>query len=73
MIEQNDIEHLKDIFVTRQECDTITGDIKDKLNNDGKDLAVIRTKLDTIVWVSKTTLGAVLAAIVAAVMALIFK
>ena len=73
MIEQNDIDHLKDIFVTRQECDTITGDIKEKLASDNRELGIIGSKVDTIVWVSKTTLGAVLAAIVAAIMAMILK
>lgn len=72
-IDKDDIERLKEIFVTRLECDTITDDINKKLANDSTELALIKQKLDTITWVSKTTLGAVLVAIVGAVMALIIK
>lgn len=73
MIEKDDIERLKEIFVTRQECDTITDDINKKLANDSTELALIKQKLDTITWVSKTTLAAVIVAIVGAVMALILR
>lgn len=72
-IDRDDIERLKEIFVTRQECDSTTDDINKKLSNDATELALIKQKLDTITWVSKTTLGAVLVAIVGAVMALIIK
>ena len=73
MIDREDIDRLKEIFVTRLECDTITDDINKKLANDSTELALIKQKLDTISWVSKTTLGAVLVAIVAAIMTLILK
>lgn len=73
MIEKADIDHLKEIFVTRQECDSTVEDINKKLANDSTELALIKQKLDTITWVSKTTLGAVLVAIVGAIMALILK
>ena len=73
MIDREDIERLKEIFVTRQECDTITDDINKKLSNDSTELALIKQKLDTITWVSKTTLAAVIVAIVGAIMALILK
>lgn len=73
MIDNDDISRLKEIFVTRLECDTITDDINKKLANDSTELALIKQKLDTITWVSKTTLGAVLVAIVGAVMALILR
>lgn len=73
MIDNDDIARLKEIFVTRLECDTITDDINKKLANDSTELALIKQKLDTITWVSKTTLGAVLVAIVGAVMALILR
>lgn len=72
-IEKDDIERLKEIFVTRLECDTITDDINKKLANDSTELALIKQKLDVISWVSKTTLAAVIVAIVGALMALIFK
>ena len=73
MIERDDIDRLKEIFVTRLECDTITDDINKKLANDSTELALIKQKLDTISWVSKTTLGAVVVAIVGAILSLIFK
>ena len=44
-----------------------------KLANDNTKLALIEHKLDTIAWVSKTTLGAVLVALVGAVLSLILK
>lgn len=71
MIEKEDIDRLKEIFVTRQECDDKTDDINKKLANDSTELALIKQKLDTITWVSKTTLAAVIVVIVGAVMKLI--
>ena len=72
-LEPADIERLREIFVTRQECDIITDDINKKLANDSTELALIKQKLDTISWVSKTTLAAIVVAIVGALMALILK
>ncbi len=71
MIEQADIDRLKEIFVTRLECDNVTDEINKKLANDSTELALIKQKLDTISWVSKTTLGAVIAVIVGAILKLI--
>lgn len=71
MLEKEDIERLKEIFVTRQECDSVTDEINKKLANDSTELALIRQKLDTITWVSKTTLAAVIAVIVGAILKLI--
>lgn len=73
MIDKDDIDRLKEIFVTRQECDMTVDDINKKLANDNTALALIKKDVDTIMWVSKTTLGAVIAAIVSTVMALILK
>ena len=73
MIEREDIDRLKEIFVTRQECDLITDDINKKLANDSTELALIKQKLDTISWVSKTTLGAVMVAIIGAILSLILR
>jgi hypothetical protein len=72
-IERDDIERLKEIFVTRAECDDITGEINNKLANDSTSLALIEQKLDTITWVSKTTLAAVIVTIVGAILSLILK
>lgn len=73
MIDAADMERLKEIFVTRRECDDITDEINGKLANDMTKLAVIENQLKTIGWVSKTTLAAVVTAIVGAIMMLILK
>lgn len=73
MLEAADIERLKEIFVTRQECHDTNRELEEKIENDSKELAVIKQQLQTIVWVSKTTLAAVIVAIVGAIMTLILK
>lgn len=73
MLEPADIARLKEIFVTRQECQDTNEEINKKLANDSTELALIKQQLNTISWVSKTTLGAVIVAIVGAIMALILK
>ena len=57
MIDEKDIERLREIFVTRRECDTTTGEINSKLANDMTKLAVIEQELKTIMWIL-TTIGA---------------
>lgn len=64
MIDESDIERLKEIFVTRRECDNVTDDINKKLQNDSTELALIKQQLATIAWVAKTTLAAVLTTLV---------
>ena len=73
MLEPADIERLKEIFVTRQECNDTNEEINKKLANDSTELALIKQQLATIAWVSKTTLAAVIVAIVGAVLSLILK
>lgn len=73
VIQKEMLEELKLVFVTREECDNVTDEINKKLANDSTKLALIEQKLDTITWVSKTTLGAILVAIVGAIMAIILK
>lgn len=50
MIDREDIDRLKEIFVTRQECDTTVDEINKKLANDMTEFAVIKTKLNAILW-----------------------
>lgn len=71
MIEKEDIDRLKEIFVTRQECDEKNDTIEKKLSSDATELALIKQKLDQISWVSKTTLGAVIVALIGALLKLI--
>lgn len=57
MVDEKDIERLKEIFVTRLECQKNTEDFESKLTKDLVRLAVIETKLSQITWIL-TTIGA---------------
>lgn len=60
MIDAGDMERLKEIFVTRRECDTITDDLRETLNGDKIVLAEIKTQLAVIKWVGVTIGGCVI-------------
>jgi len=64
MIDDSDIERLKEVFVTRRECDNTTDEINKKLSNDSTELALIKQQLAIISWVTKTTLAAALTTLV---------
>ena len=64
MIDKDDIDRLREIFVTRQECDSITDDLSHKLSNDATRLAVIEQQLKTITWIIKAVGGGVITMIV---------
>jgi hypothetical protein len=57
MLEHEDIDRLKEIFVTREECTINQNVIDGRVNEINVDLAVIRTQLKTIQWLL-TTIGA---------------
>ena len=59
MIEEKDIDRLKEIFVTRQECQKQTDSFESKLNKDLVRLAVIETKLSQITWILSTVAAGV--------------
>ena len=59
MIEERDIDRLKEIFVTRQECLKTTDSFDSKLNKDLVRLAVIETKLSQITWILSTVAAGV--------------
>ena len=59
MIEEKDIERLKEIFVTRQECQKQTDSFESKLNKDLVRLADIETKLSQITWILSTVAAGV--------------
>ena len=59
MIEEKDIERLKEIFVTRQECQRQPDGFEAKLNKDLVRLAVIETKLSQITWILSTVAAGV--------------
>lgn len=63
-IESNDIERLKEIFVTRQECQRSTDNFEAKLNKDLVRLAVIETQLGQIKWLLGAVVGGVITMLV---------
>ena len=60
MIEEKDIERLKEIFVTRKECQQTTDGIETKLSNDLVRLAVIENQLKVITWILYAVAGGVI-------------
>jgi hypothetical protein len=59
-IDNNDIDRLKEIFVTRQECQDINEEIKTKLSSDLVRLAVIENQLKVITWLLYAVAGGVI-------------
>ena len=59
-IEDNDIERLKEIFVTRQECQNTNNEIEKKLSSDLVRLAVIENQLKIITWLLYAVAGGVI-------------
>lgn len=66
--DKDDIEQLKLYFVPREECNSTTDEINNKLSNDSRELAVINTKLSLILWL----LGAVGAAVITVLIKILF-
>ena len=60
MLEDKDIDRLREIFVTRQECQAQTDSFETKLNKDLVRLAVIETKLSQITWLLTAVGGGVI-------------
>lgn len=63
-IEDRDIERLKEIFVTRQECQQNTEGFEAKLNKDLVRLAVIETEMKQIKWLITAVAGGVITMLV---------
>ena len=63
-LEDNDIDRLKEIFVTRQECQRSTDNFESKLNKDLVRLAVIETQLGQIKWILTAVGGGVITMLV---------
>ena len=59
-IEDNEIERLKEIFVTRQECQNTNNEIEKKLSSDLVRLAVIDNQLKVITWLLYAVAGGVI-------------
>lgn len=60
LLEREDIDRLKEIFVTRQDCQNQTDSFEDKLSKDLIRLAVIETKLSQITWILTAVGGGVI-------------
>ena len=60
MIDEKDIDRLKEIFVTRMECQEINDEIKTKLSSDLVRLAVIENQLKVITWLLYAVAGGVI-------------
>lgn len=63
-IETADIDRLKEIFVTRQECQAQTDTFETKLNKDLVRLAVIETEMKQIKWIMTAVAGGVITMLV---------
>ena len=59
MIEEKDIDRLKEIFVTRQECQEQKDAFESKMTKELVRLAVIETKLSQITWILSTVAAGV--------------
>ena len=59
-IEDNEIERLKEIFVTRQECQNTNNEIEKKFSSDLVRLAVIENQLKVITWLLYAVAGGVI-------------
>ena len=64
MIDENEIGRLKEIFVPRQECQTINEEIKTKLSSDLVRLAVIENQLKVITWILYAVAGGIITMLV---------
>ena len=64
MVDPTDMEQIldrvKDVCVTRRECDTTTDGLREMLNSDRVTLAEIKTQLGVIKWVGVTIGGCVI-------------
>ena len=60
MIEDKDIDRLKEIFITRKECQQTTDGIETKLSSDLVRLAVIENQLKVITWLLYAVAGGVI-------------
>jgi hypothetical protein len=64
VLEEKDIDRLREIFVTRQECQKQTDSFEIKLNKDLVRLAVIETEMKQIKWLITAVAGGVITMLV---------
>lgn len=63
-LEDHDIDRLREIFVTRQECQKTNDEIEKKLSSDLVRLAVIENQLKVITWLLYAVAGGVITMLV---------
>lgn len=64
MIDEKDIDRLKEIFVSRQECQDTNDEIRTKLSSDLVRLAVIENQLKVITWILYAVAGGIITMLV---------
>lgn len=60
MLEQQDIDRLKEIFVTRHECNRQSDSIESKLTKDLVRISVIETEMKQIKWLLTAVTGGII-------------
>ena len=60
MIDENDISRLKEIFVTKEQCQETNVLHEEKFISVQVDLATIKTQLKSITWLSTAVIGGVI-------------
>lgn len=63
-LEDHDIKRLKEVFVTRRECQGNIDNLDGKLGNDLVRITVIETKLNQITWLLTAVAGGVITMLV---------
>lgn len=63
-LEREDIDRLKEIFVTRQECDTTMNTVENKINKSDVRLAVIEHRLSVISWLLMAVCGGIITTLI---------
>ncbi len=64
MLEEKDMERLREVFVSRQSCDKQCREFNSKFNNDNTRLAVIENQLKLITWLLMAVGGGIITMLV---------
>lgn len=68
-VDREDIERLKEIFVPRQECDKNMEEVSRRLASGSTEFAIIKTKLNAILW----GIGVIGTAVIGVLVKMIFE
>lgn len=68
VIDNNDIERLKEIFVTRRECDEKQDEVKKEVTDAEKNIALMQKDIASIKFVAKATLTSSIGVLVAEIL-----